>query len=202
ALTSSPTRLAASAPASTAARTLPTSPRTSVVTNPPPTCTRPPRWTFAALSIASVASITPTSPLVSINPSASPELLGRKLVVRETDFSRVAIVSNSVVLGGCGGSGRGGRGLREGENSAQILVGPGDNLDADDLADPAGRRGARVDSRLDRGHVAGHEGRHQAAADLVPADQLHVGRLEHCVAGFHKRDKAFGLDHSERFNCC
>src|SRR5205085_1154616 len=72
---SSPIRAAASAPASTAARTLPTSPLTSAVTNPPPTWTRPARVTLAALSMASVASITPTRPLVSIKPSASPFML-------------------------------------------------------------------------------------------------------------------------------
>ena len=78
----------------------------------------------------------------------------------------------------------------------------GDDLDADDLADPAGRRGAGVDRRLDGRHVAGHEGRDQAAADLVPADQLDVGRLEHRVAGFHQGDEPLGFDHAECFECC
>src|SRR5438105_3062675 len=55
---------------------------------------------------------------------------------------------------------------------------PGDHLDADDLADPAGGGGPGVDRRLDRGHVARHEGRHQAAADLVPTHEVHIGGLD------------------------
>src|SRR5512147_2439694 len=67
---SSPTRLAAAAPASVAAFTAPTSPRTITVTYPPPTYSLPMRVTFAALTIASAASIAPTRPLVSTIPNA------------------------------------------------------------------------------------------------------------------------------------
>src|SRR4051812_4491060 len=70
---SSPTRPAASAPASTAAFTLPTSPRTIVVTNAPPMPMVLTTSTLAALHIASVASTRPTQPLVSIMPSAVPK---------------------------------------------------------------------------------------------------------------------------------
>src|SRR5687768_16820597 len=69
---SSPTRPAASAPASTAALTLPTSPRTIVVTKAPPIWIVFTTSTLAALHIASVASTRPTQPLVSIRPSAFP----------------------------------------------------------------------------------------------------------------------------------
>src|SRR5215212_8906696 len=69
---SSPTRPAASAPASTAAFTDPTSPRTIVVTNAPPIWIVLTTSTLAALHIASVASTRPTQPLVSIRPSALP----------------------------------------------------------------------------------------------------------------------------------
>ena len=57
ALTSSPLALAAWAPASTAARTEPTSPRTNVVTKALPICTWPASVTLAALHIASVAAM-------------------------------------------------------------------------------------------------------------------------------------------------
>ena len=67
---------------------------------------------------------------------------------------------------------------------------PRDDLHADDLADAAGRRGAGVDGRLDRGHVADDQGRHQAAADLLPADQRHVRRLQHGVARLDQRPPA------------
>src|SRR5213080_1220590 len=69
----SPTRPAASLPASTAAFTLPTSPRTIVVTNAPPIWIVFTSSTLAALHIASVASTSPTQPLVSISPKALPQ---------------------------------------------------------------------------------------------------------------------------------
>ena len=66
-----PTRSAAAAPASTAAFTAPTSPRTITVTRPEPIFSLPTSSTLAALSIASAASIAPTRPLVSTIPNAS-----------------------------------------------------------------------------------------------------------------------------------
>jgi hypothetical protein len=72
--TSSPTRRAAAAPASVAAFTAATSPRTSAVTYPEPIFSYPTRVTFAAFTMASEASIMATSPRVSIIPSASPML--------------------------------------------------------------------------------------------------------------------------------
>src|SRR5262249_30149864 len=70
--TSSPTRRAAAAPASVAAFTPATSPRTIAVTYPAPIFSHPTSVTLAALTIASAASIIATSPLVSTIPSASP----------------------------------------------------------------------------------------------------------------------------------
>src|SRR3954453_20352049 len=70
--TSSPTRRAAAAPASVAALTEPTSPRTMAVTSPASTFCHPTKTTFAALTIASAASIIPIRPRVSTRPSASP----------------------------------------------------------------------------------------------------------------------------------
>ncbi|EAL10486.1 conserved hypothetical protein [Listeria monocytogenes str. 4b H7858] len=66
----SPTLRAAAAPASVAAFTAPTSPRTITVTRPEPIFSYPTSDTFAAFTIASAASIAPTRPLVSIIPSA------------------------------------------------------------------------------------------------------------------------------------
>src|SRR6185369_476887 len=66
----SPAFSAATAPASVAAFTAPTSPRTITVTKPPPISRWPRICTFAALTIASAASIAPTRPFVSIKPSA------------------------------------------------------------------------------------------------------------------------------------
>src|SRR5206468_2214912 len=63
--TSSPTRRAAAAPASVAALTAATSPRTIAVTYPAPIFSQPTSVTFAAFTIASAASIIATSPFVS-----------------------------------------------------------------------------------------------------------------------------------------
>src|SRR4051794_30518107 len=70
-LTTSPIRLAAAAPASTAAFTAATSPATKAVTRPLPILSQPMRSTLAAFSIASLASTRATNPLHSIMPSAS-----------------------------------------------------------------------------------------------------------------------------------
>src|SRR5262245_35374805 len=70
-LISSPTRRAAAAPASVAAFTAATSPRTIAVTKPAPIFSYPTSVTFAALTIASAASIIATSPFVSTIPRAS-----------------------------------------------------------------------------------------------------------------------------------
>src|SRR2546426_1610427 len=69
--TSSPTRRAAAAPASVAAFTAPTSPRTITVTYPAPIYSLPIRRTLAAFTMASAASTAPMRPLVSISPNAS-----------------------------------------------------------------------------------------------------------------------------------
>src|SRR5262245_22002557 len=108
--------------------------------------TRPTSVTLAALSMASVASMTPTRPLVSTRPRASPLKPGPPDAPRGLFFWSVAMVrSGSVVLGGVGLGSSVCGGLRKGENPAQILVRAGDHLHADDLADAAGRRSARVD---------------------------------------------------------
>ncbi len=78
-------------------------------------------------------------------------------------------------------------------------MGSGDDLHADDLANPAGRGGPGVDRRLHGRHVADDERRDQAAADLVPAGKFDVRRLEHRIGRFDQRDKPFRFDHSECF---
>src|SRR6266436_6519582 len=69
---SSPTRRAAAAPASVAARTAATSPRTRAVTYPEPIFSQPTSETLAAFTMASDASIIATKPRVSIIPNDSP----------------------------------------------------------------------------------------------------------------------------------
>src|SRR5436305_11378373 len=82
--TSSPTRRAAAAPASVAAFTEPTSPRTMAVTRPASTFCQPTNTTLAVFTMASAASIMPTRPRVSTRPSASP---GRSFAIGATILS-------------------------------------------------------------------------------------------------------------------
>src|SRR5262249_13435469 len=87
----SPLAVAAWAPASTAARTEPTSPRTKVVTKAPPICTWPASVTLAALHMASVAAMVAIKPLVSTRPSASLLPLFREEIAIKVTF--VLVVS-------------------------------------------------------------------------------------------------------------
>src|SRR5438128_11235617 len=93
-LTTSPTRPAASAPASTAARTAATSPRRVMDTRPLPTLCCSTNSTLAALSAASQASTAATMPLVSINPIASPFAINDLLRVVVQTFSLHVQVEN------------------------------------------------------------------------------------------------------------
>src|SRR5438132_8803759 len=86
-LTNSPTRRAAAAPASVAAFTAATSPRTIAVTNPAPIFSYPIKVTFAAFTIASAASIIATRPLVSTIPSASCIQFLLLLKIARVDFT-------------------------------------------------------------------------------------------------------------------
>src|SRR5678815_280018 len=99
-----PTRPAASAPASTAAFTAATSPRTNAVTMPLPALSHPIISTLAALSIASLPSIRATRPLHSSSPRASlgiagsfrDSLLEQFQVRRRIEVARVALVGVDV----------------------------------------------------------------------------------------------------------
>src|SRR3954454_10013202 len=64
-----------------------------------------------------------------------------------------------------------GRGLADGEHFFEAGVRPGDDVDGDELADPARRGSARVGGRLDRGDVAANHRGHVAGADLLPPDE-------------------------------
>ena len=82
----------------------------------------------------------------------------------------------------------------------EILVRTRNHLHADHFANPPGRVGAGIGRGLDRRHVAGHERRDHAAADLVPAQELDVGSLQHRIGSLEQGDEALGLDHAQRFH--
>src|SRR5438477_7782566 len=74
-----------------------------------------------------------------------------------------------------------------------------DDVDADQLADSSRRRRPGVGRGLDRAHVAAHEDGDVARADVLLADELDVGGLDHRVGGLDRADETLGLDHSECF---
>jgi hypothetical protein len=80
----------------------------------------------------------------------------------------------------------------------QVRVRARDDVDGHELADAAGGGGAGVRSRLHGRHIAAHDGSHVAGADLLPADQRDLRRLDHGVGGFDHRDQSFCFDHPER----
>src|SRR4051794_13830995 len=94
-LTTSPIRLAAAAPASTAAFTAATSPATKAVTRPLPILSQPTSSTLAAFNIASLASTSATNPLHSIIPSASSVAAAIAALLRSVLVEPIAVVESS-----------------------------------------------------------------------------------------------------------
>src|SRR6266511_915640 len=75
-----------------------------------------------------------------------------------------------------------------------------DDMHRDQLAHPPRGGGAGVRGRFDSAYVAANEDGHVARSDVLLADQLDIGGLDHRVSGFNRADKAFGLDHAESFH--
>jgi len=71
-------------------------------------------------------------------------------------------------------------------------------VDANQLADAARRGGAGVGRRLHRSDIAAYDGRHESGIDLLPADEHHIGGLDHGVSGFDHADEPPRFDHAER----
>src|SRR5215216_1648894 len=74
-----------------------------------------------------------------------------------------------------------------------------DDVDADEFADTAGGGGAGVRGGLDGGDVAADDGRDEARADLLVADQRDVGGLHHRVRRLDHRHQSLRLNHPECF---
>ena len=71
------------------------------------------------------------------------------------------------------------------------------DVGAHELADSLRRLFARLDRGLDAAHVASHDDRHVAAADLYLLYDLDVGGLAHGVGRLYRAGEAARFYHSE-----
>src|SRR5262249_1031531 len=74
-----------------------------------------------------------------------------------------------------------------------------DYVHTNELTYSARRGSACVSCGFHRADISAHKHCHVTRADVFLAEQLHVGRLDHCVSGFDGADQTFRLDHSEWF---
>jgi hypothetical protein len=84
----------------------------------------------------------------------------------------------------------------DGQHVFEIGVRPRDYMDRDELAHTARGGRAGIGRGLDRGHVAAHDGRHVAGADLLPPHEADLRGFDHGIGGLDHRHQPFGLDHS------
>jgi hypothetical protein len=84
------------------------------------------------------------------------------------------------------------------EHFSQFVVRPGDDLDADNFANATGSGSAGIGGCLDCGDVALDESADQSATDFVPAQEFHVGCLDHRVSRLEQGNKALAFDHAQR----
>ena len=81
-----------------------------------------------------------------------------------------------------------------------VLKRPWNDVDGDELADPAGRSRPGLGRDLDRADVAAHEHSHITIEKVFLADQDDIGSLEHGVRGFNGANKAACFDHPQGFH--
>src|SRR6202012_4720984 len=83
------------------------------------------------------------------------------------------------------------------EQVGDLVVRPGDHVGRHHLVDRLGGGFSGGHRGPHRAHVPGHHDRDQAPADLLPADQPDVGRLDHGVSGFGRPDQPERFDHAQ-----
>jgi hypothetical protein len=81
---------------------------------------------------------------------------------------------------------------------SEAFVRTGNHLHADDLAYLGGCGCASVRCGFYGGNITAEKARHITAADLLPAYEGHIGRLERGIAGFEQSAEAFAFNHSDR----
>src|ERR1017187_3654798 len=167
-LNTSPAARPAAAPASTAARTLPTSPWTNTEHNPLPTLFQPTNSTLAAFSMASVACTSATRPFVSIIPIAS-------------------LAISSLLIPVLCGSGCWDRLLQHAFH--QRIVRTRDYVRRHQFARVLRGGSSGIHGGAHAAHVSAYNRGHEAAADLHRLHQFHAGRLPHRIACLDQSDQ-------------
>ena len=112
------------------------------------------------------------------------------------------VIGNEGLLKALGGKAKsrkkGNRKLPDRKNLLEVVRRPRNDVDADELADAAGRGRACVGGRFHGSDVAAHDGGDQPGIDLLPADEDHVRGLHHRIGGFDHADQSSRFDHAER----
>ena len=65
------------------------------------------------------------------------------------------------------------------------------------LTDALCSGGACVHSSLDSADIAADHNGHEAGADLLLTDEMHIGCLDHSISSLDSADEAAGLDHTK-----
>ena len=85
------------------------------------------------------------------------------------------------------------------EDRVEPLGGVGDDVNADQLADPASRRRTGIGGRFHRGDVTADDRGNQTGIDFLPPDEDDVGGLHHGVGRFDHADQPARFHEAERF---
>src|SRR3989442_868789 len=152
----------------------------------------------ASCCASSLTASTMPTMAVSTGRSLHSAALRAELPVTTSTVSRKPPLPLPVALPRLPGR-RGHRGLADGQHVFERLVRPRDHVDRNQLAHAPCRRRARIGSRFHSSHIAADQRGNVARADLLPAHQRHLGRLDHSVRGLDHRYQAARLDHSECF---
>src|SRR5262245_49861178 len=91
------------------------------------------------------------------------------------------------------------RALSDRQNVFEVRMRPRNDMDADELTDPAGSRSSGVSRRLHGRNVTANHCRNVAGPDLFPAHEIDLCGLYHRVGSLNHRYKAARFDHSEGF---
>ena len=83
------------------------------------------------------------------------------------------------------------------QDELDLVVRTGDHVHAHQLAYARGSGGTGISGRLHGANVTANHHGHEAGADLLLADQGHVGGFDHRVGRFDGAHEALGLDHAE-----